>query len=57
MFVGRRASLVTIPDKIAYSSSAITVEFAVLFLIRLIIYFPNSKLIFEVFSYSAIFCG
>ena len=29
--VGRRASLVTLPDRIASSSSAITVEFAVVF--------------------------
>ena len=55
--VGRRASLVTVPDRIVSSSSAITVEFAVLFLIKPIIYFAISGLNFEAFDDSADFCG
>ena len=55
--VGRRASLVTVPDRIASWSSAITVEFAVLFVIRPIRYFAKSGLNFEAFDDSADFCS
>ena len=55
--VGKRVSLATVPDRIAYSSSAITVEFAVLSLIRPIIYFANSGLNFKAFDDSADFCN
>ena len=55
--VGMRASLVTIPNRMASLSSEITVEFTVLSLIRPIIYFANSGLNFEAFDDSADFCG
>lgn len=55
--VNRRALLNTVPVRIAVSSFAIIVEFAVLFLITLITYFANSKLYFEVFDDSSDFYG
>lgn len=55
--VGRRALLTTVPSRIPYSSSAIVVEFEVLSLFRLIIYFANSKLNFKAFDYFVDFCG
>ena len=55
--VGRGASLVTVPALIAFSSFAISVEFAVLSLIRSIIYFSNSGLNFDAFDDSSNFCA
>ena len=55
--IGKRASLVNVPDRKASSSFAITVEFAVVVLIRPIIYFANSVLNFEAFDDSANFCS
>ena len=55
--VGRRASLSTVPVQIASSSTAIIVQFAILSLIRPIIYFANFGLNFEAFDDSAYFCG
>ena len=55
--VVRRPLLTTVPAWIASSSSAITVKFGVLSLIKPIIYFANSGLNFEAFDDSADFCG
>ena len=53
---GRRVSLVTVPDQIASSSYAITVEFAVMSLIYPILNFANSGLNLEAFDDFADFC-
>ena len=55
--VGMRALLIAVPARIASSSSAITVGFAVLSLVRPIIYFANSSLNFEAYDDSADFSG
>ena len=55
--VGRRAILTTVRVWIAFSSSAIIVEFAVLTVITVIKYFANSGLNFEAFDNFADVCG
>ena len=55
--VSRRPSLATGPVREASSSLAITVEFAVLSLIRPITYFANYGLNLEAFDVSEDFCG
>lgn len=57
VLVGTRALLITELARVASPSSAIIVEFAVLSVIRPIIYFANFGLNFETFDYSADICG
>lgn len=44
LLVGRRASLITVPDRNAFSRSTMTVEVEELCLIMLITYFANTEL-------------
>lgn len=55
--VCKRSLFATVPDRMTFVSFAIIVEFAILALIRFIIYISNVGLYFGAFDYFAYFCG